>query len=312
MRASLWLGRLGPWLWLFLTAGEPPNSMLYPGMRTREALLRGSLPPFNTAEEASSRTCALAERPIPENLPIPLFEDDRRVIQEYKDNWLKLCRKQAEASLAETLRFARQIEIMLHNPLFVDDLPEEKDDQGSSRRERIYQRLDALDQFIPAFYGHVESGEFYSYNRSVFYLFALEAAPEDRQFFQLHFRFARQYNRFPWQGKELCTRFGEYDWIADQMLLDQAKSWLKTPVYWQMISEWRLALWSEFLGRETNFCLCNGGREDLVLDAEAFASYLAQQPSFAPQAKAAGELVEALHKGQKNVRNYAEEGCSYP
>lgn len=294
-------------LWLINVQSEPPSPRLYPGIRTREALLRGSLPPFNTAAEAESRTCALAAASIPDPLPFELYPDDRTVIASYKQAWQTICREGGDASLAEAFRLARQLEEMLLVPVLAEGLPAKEE----ARRDAIYQRLDALDRFMPAFYGHAEGSGTYGLNRHIFYLFALEAAAEDRSFFQIHFLYRQQAPLYPWQDPGLCTRFGAYDWPKNYATLKEAEETFSQPVYRQALAEWRRALLFEFSGSRERFCLCDGQREDVVLDVENMAVYLAQHPDPEQNAAALEQLSGELRRGLKKVNNFSEEGCSF-
>lgn len=307
-RVSSVLVALSFCLSIFVPASERENRFLYPGIRTPEALLRGSLPPFSTVREAMARTCKIAARPIPPELPLVLYEDDLQTIRSYKSSWLALCEGRSEKTLPEAFRLARQLEDMLRIPLFREGLPP----PGEQRSMLVYERLDALDTFIPAFYGHAENTEVYGFIRSIFYLAALQGSAEDRLFFQLHFTYRRQAHLFPWQNDPLCANFGDYDWIQSLRELRHAQTTLQNPIYRQALNEWERAIYFLFDARHEDFCVCQGDRQDLLIDAEAIGVFLTKFPDRENSISPIKELIDALHQGKKRVRSFAEEGCIVP
>lgn len=321
LRRSSWL-----WLWLcfglgicMFLPGEPEAPELYPGIKTPEALLRGSLPPFNTVEEAKSKTCAIAARPLPAYLPLALFEDDRQALKAYKDAWLTLCRQPRASALAEAYQLSLDLEKMLREPIFGIGLPDAAADEPDAalRIDTIYQRLDALDAVVPAFFGTAEGFEYYAPNWTLFYLAALDATQEDQAFFRLHFQLRRHPLFYPWieaaADMGVCTLFGEYRWEDGLAAIEEVLGESRHPIYVRSLQEWRAALLGAFeVGSgKPQLCSCRSGPQEVLQDGENLLAALAAFPEQSLVIGRFSGAIEKIKKYPRLVRNYREEGCVY-
>lgn len=314
-----WLRWLLCGLCPFLLMGEPEKPSLYPNIRTAEALLRGSLPPYNTVEEARAKTCEVAARPLPAVLPLALFEDDRQTLSSYKGAWLTLCHQPTATALAEAYQLSLELEKMLREPIFSLDLPAVESDEPEAglRIDKIYQRLDKLDQVVPAFFGTAEGFEYYAPNWTLFYLAALEGTDEDQEFFRLHFQLRRHPLFYPWieaaADLGVCTLFGEYAWDQTLEAIEEALARVSHPIYVRSLQEWRAALLGAFevSNRKPQICSCRTDAVVVLADGEKLLEALGRHESLQAATARLKDALHVLRSSKKLVQNYQVQGCMY-
>ena len=239
-------------------------------------------------------------------------------LEAYRARWRRACdRKPENGSLHGLLLQATQIEADF---ALVFRRENERWDDAKGPPEARWQRAEAvhrfvgkeLPAFVPGFRGSHIDWEYFSPSLGFFREHAALGDDEDRVFLESHIPLRGSGgDDLPWLERIWdyggCTRFGEFDWIAELARIEALREQLQRDVYRATLAAYESRLFEDLTPRYS-LCVCQDP-ESAVADLERVSQALAARNGPEERRAAIDAAAARMRAGETSLRSHRDGTC---
>ena len=260
-----------------------------------------------------ARPCLAATAPINYGTLIRPDPAAARAIRAYRAAWVRFCRSK-RGSINDLLRLADHVERGVGRAINAANNARRLAGKNADRAHDDLQKR--WPGFVPAFMGSIIEFEFFRVQMWVLRRFAKWGDDRDRLFFAEERKiFGDDEKSHPWIRRTWdyggCTKFGEYDWVANIRKVDGLRARLDG-WYKRRLGEYHddmkhtIGLWA----KAKEICTC-GAPGTVVADLTRLQAFLAKRHRYRGYSHQIGRALGRLKGGQAKVLSDKLRQCKY-